>query len=193
MVNIYLVRHGLTEWNRQKRMQGQKNIPLAEEGKKQAEKAALFWKEKELESIYTSDLERAQETAKIIAEKKSLGVKTCPGLREINMGHWQGYTWDEVGVYFPEEKKAWLENPLKNAPKGGENLTEASNRFYNTLLDIAEKKPQGTSILVVAHGLVIGTAVCRAKGESPEFWKKYSPENTSVKALVYQKGTLKMK
>ncbi len=192
MMKIFLVRHGVTEFNQKRRIQGQKDIPLAPEGRIQARETGSYLQSLGLKKIYSSDLSRARETAQIIAEPIGFTPVEVLGLREINMGRWEGLSWEEVGEKFPEEQKAWVENPLDNGPSGGENIKQAADRFEKTIFSITEPGKNGSPILIVSHGLVIATLVASMRGKSPAFWRDFSPDNASITELRRENNTLEL-
>jgi broad specificity phosphatase PhoE len=150
---IYIVRHGETDWNKQKKLMGYVNVPLNEEGRKQAEKTAIWFKDKKIDSIYSSDLIRAFETAAIIAQYHNLPVVKTLYLRGRNFGQFAGMTKEEI---------------KKTTPDLYENLMDESNLHWNAngvepIISVKERirtffnkiKPTDEAILVVAHGSVI--------------------------------------
>src|SRR4051794_22337782 len=95
MTVVGLIRHGVTDWNRERRIQGHTNIPLNADGRKQAELLANRMVDEEWDVIYASDLGRAQETAACIGHVKQLEVQTDPRLREMYCGEIEGTTQEE--------------------------------------------------------------------------------------------------
>ncbi len=191
-MQIFLVRHGITEWNQKKKIQGKMDVPLAPEGRNQAREAASFFGDKDLKKAYTSDLSRARETAEIITSSLGIEPENIPGLREIDMGNWEGLSWEKVGERFPGEQKAWIENPLKSGPGGGENISQAAERFREKVYSITDPVTNHSPILIVAHGLVIGTLVAWVQGKSPRFWREYSPENATITELYRENNTMEL-
>ncbi len=189
-MQIFLVRHGITEWNQKKKIQGKMDVPLAPEGRKQAREAASFFQDKKIKKTYTSDLSRARETAQIITSPLGIEPVKLRGLREIDMGNWEGLSWEEVGERFPGEQKAWIENPLKNGPGGGENISQAAERFRDTVYSISDSQTGHSPLLIVAHGLVIGTLVAWVQGKSPRFWREFSPENATITELYRENNKM---
>ena len=109
MTTILLARHGETDWNRERRFQGHADPPLNETGREQARTLAAELAGEELDAVYTSDLARANETAKIIASRLGVPVVVDAELREIDVGEWQGLTWPEAAwlgrsVFGPKSK-----------------------------------------------------------------------------------------
>ena len=109
MTELLLVRHGETDWNRDRRFQGHADPPLNETGREQANALAEELAGEEIELVYTSDLQRARETAQIVGARLGAGVVPLPALREIDVGEWQGLTWPEIEQRFPEGARLWHE------------------------------------------------------------------------------------
>src|SRR5213082_1136682 len=109
MTEILLVRHGETEWNRESRFQGHADPSLNELGREQAAELAAALAGERLAAVYSSPLRRALETAQIIAAPHRLDAVPVDGLREVDVGSWQGLTRDEVEHRFPQQFRRWLD------------------------------------------------------------------------------------
>ncbi|HUD44086.1 MAG TPA: histidine phosphatase family protein [Patescibacteria group bacterium] len=151
---IYLVRHGRTDWNDKKLVQGHTNIPLNLEGQTTAQELAKEFRDIKFDKIYTSDLSRARETAEIIALGHKLAVETTKALRERNFGNVEGKSHD----IFPEMNRLLdsLDDKTRYSYKFDSNMEmendeEVMNRFIPFLREIAIANP-GKTVLVVAHG-----------------------------------------
>ena len=143
MTRILLARHGETDWNLQRRVQGHSDTPLNETGRAQALALAETLAGAELDAIYSSDLARARETARVVAERLGLSVSVLPELRERNFGTWEGLTDTEILARFPQAKSgSWGDAETK------EEMTE---RVLGALRRIAAAHPGGR-VLVVTHG-----------------------------------------
>ncbi len=141
---IYLVRHGETEWNVEKIIQGQKDIPLNTKGKKQAEELAGKLKEIRFDAIYSSDLKRATETAQIIAGKKHLKIIESKALRERYFGKYQG-------VSFKENKEIFkMIDRLNKQETEVEEQQEVIKRFISYIREVSVQN-LGKTILIVTH------------------------------------------
>ncbi len=152
MAIFYLVRHGVTEWNRAKRIQGQLDVELAEEGRRQARRAGEALVEDGIEYIYTSDLGRARETAQIVATRLRLSIAgTCPELREINFGRWAGMSITEISERDPENYARWRENVIETPAPGGESFRMLADRSVKCIEHLAAKHPS-SKIAEVTHG-----------------------------------------
>ncbi len=142
--SIVLVRHGETDWNRDRRVQGHADEPLNEEGRAQARALAGTLADEGFDAVYASDLSRAHETAQIVASLCDLAeVMTLPALRERHFGSWEGLTDVEILQRFPE---------ARDAHRGdGEGAEEMAGRVIDALRRIARSHPGGR-VLVVSHG-----------------------------------------
>ena len=101
MTTLLLARHGETDWNRARRWQGHADRPLTARGRTQAADLAARLAHIALEAVYSSDLQRARETAEPVATTHGLELVQLPELREVNVGSWQGLTRDEAEIRFP--------------------------------------------------------------------------------------------
>ncbi len=120
-------RHGQTAWNLQRRFQGQLDIELDDLGRAQAARAAALLAGFSPSAIVSSDLVRARETAQALADVTGLPVATDPRLREIDVGVWQGLTFEEVAERFPVEAADWRDGG-DGRRGGGESLVEVGER-----------------------------------------------------------------
>ena len=144
MTTLHFVRHAETDWNRDGQIQGWADVPLSELGREQARELAATLGERAIGAIYSSDLSRARETARIVAEARGLDVTSLPELRERHFGSWEGLTDDEIHERFPEE--------VADGVLGdGESRDELDRRIVEALSRIADEHPAGT-VLVVSHG-----------------------------------------
>ena len=138
---IILARHGETDWNLERRWQGHSDRPLNETGRAQAEELAEQLAGEPISAVYSSDLVRAHETARIVAERLGLDVVAVPGLRERQFGTWEGLRDVEVERLYPG---------LRNPPDG-ETRDELLRRVLESLEAIAAAHADET-VLVVSHG-----------------------------------------
>ena len=111
MVDIYLARHGQTDWNKQDRFQGQHDVPLNSLGVRQAEALRDRLVGLDFSLIYSSDLDRALDTARIIARDQQAEIIRDQRLREMNFGAWEGMTYEKIKEEYAQELHAW-ENDL---------------------------------------------------------------------------------
>ena len=111
-MKLYFTRHGETDWNLLKKIQGKQDTELNATGIMQAEQLGdnLLLGKYNFTKIYSSTQKRARRTAEIVAEKLNMDFETLEGLEEMNLGLWEGLSWNEVKERFPEELKSWLTN-----------------------------------------------------------------------------------
>ena len=143
MTTILLVRHGETDWNLHRRLQGHSDTPLNDRGREQARTLAAELADEPIDAVYSSDLVRAHETARIVAEQHGLDVTATGDLRERHFGTWEGLSDDEIEARFPEAATGVIGD--------GESREAMARRVFDALQRIAKQHPEGR-VLVVSHG-----------------------------------------
>ena len=149
MTELLLVRHGETDWNRERRFQGHADPPLNDTGREQARELAEQLAGERIDAVYTSDLRRARETAEIVASPLGAEVVALRELREIDVGSWQGLTWPEIEERHPDGVRRWEVDG--HGWDGGETYEELGERIVAVLTEIAARHP-AQRVLVVGHG-----------------------------------------
>lgn len=157
---VYLVRHGQTTYNIERRFQGQLDVPLSEEGEKQARAVAdwLALQPVSFSALYSSDLLRALETARTIAARIGLIPQQERALREIHVGEWQGLVSDEIEARFPGQLSGWHDQAPGFRVPGGETTAELQRRMLDWYRQ-AIAVHRGRAIIVVSHGMALGSLV----------------------------------
>ncbi len=187
-MNLLLIRHGQTNWNLEQRFQGQSDIPLNETGRNQAHALADRLSAEPFEAVYSSDLQRATETANIITQIS--GCKPDLRLREVNFGDWEGLTYDEIKAKHPDTLADWEADIFKNAPPHGETLEGLSVRVQS-MLDELREKHEDQNILIVAHGGVLQTLICLAlKLPSTMYWQFHLSTASLSEVAFYPAGAI---
>jgi broad specificity phosphatase PhoE len=152
---IVLVRHGQTEYNREGRWQGSgTDVPLNAAGRAEAGRVATSLAERfgaSVAAIYTSDLERARGTARILAARFGLEAIDEPGLRELSHGRWEGLTHAEVEARWPEEHAAYQADPYDVRRGGGDSYEDLERRLWPALDAMADRH-RGERVVAVSHG-----------------------------------------
>lgn len=169
-----LMRHAETEWNREKRIQGQQDAPLTSGGRQQAEQWGHALSKHQLAHLVSSDLGRARLTATLVNRKLKLPCMVEPRLREQDWGVWSGLRFSDLEN---DDCKARLRRGWDFRPAGGESRLEVLERSWQALVDIAHRL-SGNSILVITHGGVIRCLLYRLAGrrflsEEPALIKPY--------------------
>jgi broad specificity phosphatase PhoE len=149
LTELLLVRHGETDWNRDRRFQGHADPPLNEAGREQAKALAEELGGEGIAVVYTSDLARARETAEIVATNIGAHVVPLRELREIDVGEWQGLTWAEIEERYPDGARRWHEHG--SGWEAGETYDQLGERVVGALRRIASDHP-AERVLVVGHG-----------------------------------------
>jgi probable phosphoglycerate mutase len=156
-VTLLLWRHGETDWNVQRRFQGQSNVGLNANGVGQAERAARLIAALRPGAIYSSDLSRATSTAEPLARLTGLPVNLDKNLRERHGGAWEGLTDREIRQVYPEEFQIW-------SPPDGEPTAVVADRAAAAFERIARSLPAGSMAVIVSHGAAIGLGTSRLLG-----------------------------
>jgi glucosyl-3-phosphoglycerate phosphatase len=167
---VLVWRHGQTAWNSQRRFQGQLDIELDDLGRAQAARAAALLAGFAPSAIVSSDLVRARETAQALADVTGLPIATDPRLREIDVGVWQGLTFDEVSERFPVEAAMWRDGG-DGRRGGGESLVEVGARAVAAVDDALLKLANGQTVVVVTHGAAGRAIVASMIGLPTPFWR----------------------
>jgi broad specificity phosphatase PhoE len=168
---IYMVRHGQTVWNVDKRFRGTMDVPLNDKGRSDAQRAAEHLAGAGLEAVYTSPLSRAREVAAAIAQAAGLrGTSDLDGLLNLDYGEWHGRTKEECATRDPEAWRLYREDPEHARCPGGEALADAADRLTSTLLALARRHGDGV-VAAVSHGVMVRLAALRAGHASGGDWE----------------------
>ncbi len=188
MTTLYLIRHAEAEGNLYRRIHGQYNSLITDNGYRQIRALQERFADVPIDAVYSSDLFRTMTTARAIYVPKGLPLQTRSDLRELNMGEWEDRSW--AGIDRANKEMMGLfsaTSPDFRAP-GGESFPEVRRRGTAALLDIAAKHPNGT-VAVFAHGTFIRNTVAEFLGIGPENMKKMGhSDNTAVSLLEIENG-----
>ncbi len=190
---IYLVRHGETEWNRDRRFQGQLDVPLSMVGREQAE-AVAHWLARQpvhFTAIYTSDLKRASQTAQAIGDRLGITPQPVTALREIHVGEWQGLSVDEVEAGYPGQINEWADKIDSFTLPGGENIPQVQERVFAFYRKVAQEH-EGEAIILVSHGAALAALIAAIHNwELVETWRTRRARmgNTGVTAISIEHAT----
>ncbi len=184
ITRITAIRHGETAWNVATRIQGQLDISLNEKGYWQAEQAGTALAGEQIDTIISSDLARAYETALAVAKHHGLDVQIDRGLREREFGVFQGKTFTEIETELPEQALAWRKRVPDFAPEGGESLLVFRQRVRQCLSGLVAQFA-GQHIVIASHGGVMDVLYREATGldlQAPRTWQL---GNASINRLLW--------
>lgn len=156
--NLYVIRHGETDWNKNLKFQGQTDVKLNDTGREQALALKPMMQQLQIESVYTSSLSRAFETAEIATQDLKLSIQKDDRLREINIGVAEGLALSEVIEKYGEESllkwRSYEERLLDFSFENGESKRQVMFRLRLAFLDIAQNSNR-QSIAIFSHGMVM--------------------------------------
>jgi phosphoglycerate mutase (EC 5.4.2.1) len=189
LTRIILTRHGETEWNIERRVQGRLDSPLTEKGLNQARNLALRLRNESIQYLYSSDLPRAIATAEEI--RRELKLETIisePKIREFSFGDWEGKLWDELRQTHSEIFRIWDNTPHLVQVPSGDNMYTFSEKVWKFLQELITKH-RGETICLVSHGLTLKLLVTRALGFSIDEWLKTPLQFNTAVNILEVKGT----
>ncbi|HID7828960.1 TPA: 2,3-diphosphoglycerate-dependent phosphoglycerate mutase GpmB [Enterobacter hormaechei] len=187
MLQVYLVRHGETQWNAERRIQGQSDSPLTDKGVQQAWQVAERARTLGITHVISSDLGRTQQTARIIADACGCDVTLEPRLRELDMGVLEKRPIDTL----TETEEGWRRTLVNGTEDGripeGESMQELSVRMHAALAECL-KLPAGSRPLLVSHGIALGCLVSTILGLPAYAERRLRLRNCSISRIDYQES-----
>src|SRR5688572_17208885 len=188
ITTLLLVRHGGTTAGPD-HFAGSTDVPLAPEGRRQAEALAERLAAVHLDAIYSSDLRRAIQTAEAIVSRQHPGATSRPlrELREIAHGHWENLAIEDVKGRFPEEYTAYEADPLIYAPRGGETGLSVLTRALSAVHDLVAQH-DGQRILIVSHKATLRLVLCGLLGIDPRRYRDRLRQDLSCVNIVDFRG-----
>lgn len=185
---ICLVRHGETAWNAEQRLQGHEDIPLNEHGRQQARAVARALRDQRFAATYSSDLQRAADTAAAITALHGTSPVLEPGLRERHFGIFQGLTRSEADERYPGEyTRVRMRELDAEPPGGGESLAGFSARVTGKLTELAARHP-GADILIVCHGGCLDVIHRMVTGKSLHAARDFPLGNATLNWIAHDDG-----
>lgn len=174
-----IVRHGETDWNREKRIQGHTDVPLNATGRAQALAMSFNAAHHRFSAIYSSDLRRAMETAHCVAEREGEDVRLLPALRERHYGIFQGLTASEAAGRHPAAHARYLARDPDYDFDTGESLRTFAARVLRAL-DWLARHHAGQTILTVCHSGVLDVLYRHATGRPLEAPRDFEIPNCAL-------------
>lgn len=182
-MRLYIVRHGETDWNKKRKIQGQVDIPLNEFGKHLAAETGKGLEQVEFSLCISSPLKRAKETAELILGGKDVPIVTDKRIEEMAFGIWEGKCCSKEGWDLPEEFRKFFDDPEHyQAPEGGEDFYMMRERVASFLTELYQKEDcQKKNILITTHGAALcGMINCMKGLPVSEYWGMGVHKNCAV-------------
>lgn len=191
-MKIYLIRHGETDWNKLRRLQGQADIPLNEFGRQLARETEPALRDVPFDRVYTSPLKRARETAELVTAGRNLPIIEEPRLKEMGFGEFEGLCCREEGWNIPDPGfRDFFNAPEKyRPPKGGESFQQVSDRLESFLKELyATEELQDKTVLLSTHGAALcGILRLIKKNPMERYWDGGVHKNCAVTIVEVKDG-----
>ncbi len=189
-MKLFIVRHGETDYNRQKRYQGRTNTNLNKTGLRQAQALRRRLLSERIDKIYTSSLMRAADTAHIIAAGRSIKIITHDSLAEIDFGQLEGLTYQEITDKYP----GWQPTNFDFTAFGGESLEQLRLRMEYFVSELRDDNTEDFNILIVAHSGCLRVMLCFLLGRDTSDWWRLtlSPASLTIIDNIQLEPALKL-
>lgn len=187
MTCLFLIRHGETDWNVEGRYQGQADPPLNERGLLQARELAERLDSIGLDILYTSPLQRAKQTAQVLADRLKIPYFEEQRLMEIHQGDWQTRLRGEIERIYPELFLRWETDPWVATPPGGEHLAQVQERVTVAITEILARHPK-QRVGIVAHRIPIALLKVHYQGMDPDIVRTLRLPNAYFEEIRVNNG-----
>jgi probable phosphoglycerate mutase len=190
---IALIRHGETDWNAAKRIQGHVDIPLNDEGRRQAAALSRRLQGERLDALIASDLRRASQTAQAVAMRQALPVELDAGLRERCYGAFEGLIHSDILRQYPQAYADWQAREVDAVFPAGERAAESVRQFHQRAIAAIlrhARRHQGKRIALFAHGGVLECAYRVARSLPLNAPRDYVIPNASINRFIVADGVL---
>ena len=195
MVELLLIRHGETDWNRQQRFQGQIDVPLNATGEQQAARLAQRLAAERHDQLFSSDLLRARQTAAPLATAWQMQALAVAGLREQSFGVLEGLDAATTQARHPDLWRLWLQQDADFTPPGGESQRQFHHRVLSAVNDLAASamaRGAGQRVVVVTHGGVLDMLWRSVHGLPLQGLRECAIPNTGINRLRWAGGALQI-
>ena len=188
-MELILVRHGETPFNRERKVQGITDMELNDSGLRQAHQLALALKDHEIHQIYSSPLKRACKTAEAINQFHNVPIHRRSGLMEMDQGDFEGLSFKELMACEKDFLRRWLADPAMTKMPNGESFIEVQERAWNAIEDIIM---QAENALVVSHNFTIAAILCKIKCVDLSLFRDSCVETASKTIVQFTNGVGKI-
>jgi broad specificity phosphatase PhoE len=184
-MQLILIRHGETLWNKEGRIQGISDVELSDVGRSQARSLALSLKDQALGAIYASPLKRAGQTAEIINDYHHLDIQMQRDLMEMDQGDFEGLLFKELMIREKNFLQTWITDPAAVKMPNGESLLELQQRAWRVIEQIISR-PENA--LIVSHNFTIAAILCRLRNISLSEFRSTCVDTASKTIVRIQNG-----
>ena len=185
MTTIYLIRHAEAEGNLYRRIHGWYDSLITENGCRQIKALEARFRDIPVDAVYSSDRFRTRTTARAVYRPKNLPLRTCPGLRELNLGAWEDRSFGNARRGCPHELDLFNRTDPAWEVEGGERFSQLGDRVYAAMLRLAERHP-GQTLALFSHGMAIRQFLGKVNHIPPEEWHAMPHgDNTAVSCLTF--------
>ena len=184
-MELILVRHGETLFNRERKVQGIADIELNDTGLRQAHQLALSLKDHEIHQIYSSPLRRAYQTAEAINQFHDVPIHRRSGLMEMDVGDFEGLSFQELRANEKDFLQRWIADPAMTKMPNGESIIELQERAWNAIGDIIL---EAENALVVSHNFTIAAILCKIKCVDLSQFRNFCVETASKTIVQFTNG-----
>jgi len=184
-MELILIRHGETDWNREGKVQGLSDIELNSDGRRQARQLAVALKDVNIERIYSSPLLRARQTAQIINSYHQVPVILDAGLMEMDQGDFEGLSFRELMACEKDFLKKWIADPAAVKMPNGESFMELQTRAWKVVAGIIA---EADNTLVVSHNFTIAAILCKLKNISLSEFRSVHVDTASKTLITFRNG-----
>jgi broad specificity phosphatase PhoE len=184
-MELILVRHGETPFNRERKVQGIADIELNDTGLRQAHQLALSLKDHEIHQIYSSPLRRAYQTAEAINQFHDVPIHRRNGLMEMDVGDFEGLSFQELRANEKDFLQRWIADPAMTKMPNGESIIELQERAWNAIGDIIL---EAENALVVSHNFTIAAILCKIKCVDLSQFRNFCVETASKTIVQFTNG-----
>ena len=180
---VFLVRHGVTDWHRENRVLGQRDIPLNAQGVAQAGTIADALATMKIADVISSPLIRAVQTAEVIGKRFHIQVARDPRFIDFRVGKWEGMSYADISA--SPEYQRFLADPMSERIPGGENMADIRKRAVGAVEQSLEDAPSGDGIVIVTHAGLIRVLLTHYAGSNPANYHRIRVAPGSVSILSF--------
>ena len=183
---LYLIRHGEVQSNRDNKYIGSTDLPLNQNGLRQADRLAQYLAGCGISSVYTSSLLRAVQTAESFASSLNLPIYTVDEFRELNYGEWEGIAEAKVPILYPNEFNSWRADPVNVKVPGGESIADLRDRAIPAFHRTSDSHPE-ESVAIVGHKTVNRVLLCHLLEIDLGIYRQIGQGNAAVNLIRRRK------